>query len=232
MTTMRAMHAGTAPARPNGRVGLWLGALALGVALLYVPFAAGGVGVMRWIWPVAAVLLFLGVRGLGAAAQEEFGDRERTPREDAVGAWLNRLGGKAHVLRYVAAGGRSIEYVVVAQSGVFAIRTRTHRGKVAVSGGELTLNGRPLPPEVLGSARGEGAALEERLAGLGFSHAVRPLVVFTEARCDVRSVGDVTTLPLRWLESYIRTAPSVMSPLETTLVASALKHDARATSSR
>jgi hypothetical protein len=232
MTTMKATHPQIHPDRSNAIVALWLLALAAGVGLLYAPFASGDRGLMQWTWPIGAAVLFLGVRGLGSAVAKELGEHERTPREDAVGHWLERLGGRAHVLRYVTVGGRSIEYVVVAPSGVFAIRTRGHRGKVTERGGEIVLNGRNLPPDLLNTARSEASALEGRLGSLGFSYPVRSLIVFTDAHTDVRSFGEVTTLPLRWLESLIRQSPPMMSPLETTVVAGALKRDARATITR
>jgi hypothetical protein len=232
MTTMRAMRVPGTPGRTNGMVALWLAAMAAGVGLLYAPFAYGDRTLMQWTWPIGAALLFLAVRGLGTAVSKELGERERPTREDAVGRWLERLGGRAHVLRYVDAGGRSIEYVVVAPSGVFAIRTRGHRGKVTARGGEIVLNGRSLPPDVLATSRTDVTALEGRLSALGFAYPVRSLIVFTEAHTDVRSFSDVTVLPLRWLESFIRQSPGVMSQLESTVVAGALKRDARATSTR
>ncbi len=232
MTTMRATHPGLEPDRTNGRVMLGLAGLALGVCLLYAPFALGDRQVMQWTWPVGAVLLFFAIRALGTAAAEGLGERERSPREDAVATWLERLGGKAHVLRYVNAGGRGIEFVVVAPSGVFTIRTRSHRGRVSERAGEVALNGRLLAPELLTSSRTEAGALEDRLSSLGFSYHVRPLLVFTDALTDVHPFGDVTALPLRWLESFIRQSPATMSPLETSLVAGALKRDSRATLTR
>ncbi len=235
MTTMRAtraMHAGGERNRVNGGVALGLLALAVGVALLYAPFALNDRQVMQWTWPIGAIVLFFAIRWLGAAAAEELGGRERGPREDAVARWLERLGGKAHVLRYVNAGGRSIEYVLVAPAGVFTMRTRNHRGRISERGGEMLLNGRSLAPDLLSSLRAEAAALEQRLASLGFSYPVRPLLVFTDALTDVRTFGDVTALPLRWLESFIRHSPGTMSPLETSLVAGALKRDSRASLTR
>jgi hypothetical protein len=206
--------------------------LALGIALLYAPFAAGDQAILRWTWPVGAILLFLAVRGLGAAATEQMDEQQHAGRDDTVGSWLGRLGGKAHVLRYVAVGGRSVEYVVVAPSGVYAIRTRSNRGKIAARGGELLLNGRPLPREVLVASRNEASAVEERLASLGFGYPVKPVIVFTDARTDVRQVGEVTAMPLRWLESFIREQPGMMSQLESSLIASALRRDARASLTR
>lgn len=232
MTTMRAARTGARPARTNNRVALGLAALAVGVGLLYAPFAVGDRQVMQWTWPLGAVVLFFAIRTLGTAAANEFGSRQRAPREDAVARWLERLGGKAHVLRYVNVGSRSIEYVVVAPSGVFTIRTRNHRGRITERGGEILLNGRQLAPELLAASKNEAGELESRLASHGFGYTVHPLVVFTDALTDVRTVGEVTALPLRWLESFIRQSPGVMSPLETTLVAGALKRDSRATLTR
>lgn len=233
MTTMRALHTHFGTARTiNGRVALWLFGLAAGVGMLYAPFAGGDTTLLRWTWPIGAAILFFSIRGLGAVANEQLGETPVSEREDSVSRWLGRLGGKAHVLHYVDVGPRSIEYVVVAPTGVFAIRTRGHRGKLSNSGETLMLNGRQLPPEVVVGSRIEANLLEQRLAGLGFSYPVRPLLVFTDAHTDVRSVGEVTALPLRWLESFIRHSPGTMSPLESTLVAGALKRDARATITR
>lgn len=233
MTTMRALQPPLGSSRSvNGRVALWLFGLAAGVGMLYAPFAGGDTAILRWTWPIGAAILFFSIRGLGAVANEQLEANPVSEREDSVGRWLGRLGGRAHVLHYVDVGPRSIEYVVVAPTGVFTIRTRGHRGKVSAVGETLMLNGRQLPPEVVVGLRVEADLLEQRLAALGFTYPVSPLLVFTDARTDVRSVGNVTALPLRWLESFIRHSPGTMSPLESTLVAGALKRDARATITR
>lgn len=234
MTTMRAVHVGGRVSKVNRdlRLGVWVFLLGVAVVLLAAPLAMGQRSALQWTWPIGAGLLFVSIRGIGGVADERLGRRDRVTREDTVGPWLERLGGKAHVLRYVEAGGRSIEYVIVAPSGVYAMRTRNHRGKVTSRDGELLVNGRPLAADVLAAARGESYALEERLGGLGFSYPVRPLIVFTEARLDVRQAGDVTALPVRWLESYVRRSPTVMSPIETALVAGALRRDSRASTVR
>jgi hypothetical protein len=225
MTTARTA-AGHGVRQEGRHVGWWLMGLLAGLVLLYLPFTAGTTSWMVWTWPLGGALLFLSVRGIGGATGG-LGDQGRT-HHDEVGRWLGQLGGRCQVLRYVDAGGRAVEYVVVAPSGVYAIQTRNVRGRLRVRGEGLVLNDRPLSADLTARAAEDARALESRLARAGLPHEVRPLVVFTDARIDVRDAGGVTLLPLRWLESYVRTRPQELSGLELGLVGGALRREARA----
>jgi hypothetical protein len=178
------------------------GAIATGLAVLFLLAGAAILGLRGW--PLATL-------ALASIAVVVLADRHLEPRygrwlrggrgEQAVGAILDGLAGEGwHVTHDVSLGRGNVDHVLVGPGGIFAVETKSHRGRIAVD---------RLPPKMLKQAYAEKKLLEA-ITGL----AVEPLLVFSDAwlvgSVPARRQG-VTVLPARLLPFFISRRRPTMS---------------------
>jgi hypothetical protein len=154
--------------------------------------------------------LLLGWRGwlliaieLGAISAMVIANRRFGPRfdrwlqgaqgEELVGEILERLQADGwHVTHDVSLGRGNIDHVLVGPAGIFAIETKSHRGRISID---------HLDQRMLAQAYAEKKLLE-RITGL----KVQPLLVFSDAwlvgRVPAQRRG-VTVLPARMLAWFL-----------------------------
>jgi Nuclease-related domain len=121
--------------------------------------------------------------------------------EESVGALLDGLVGEGWLaIHDVSLGRGNVDHIVVGPGGVFAVETKSHRGRISVD---------RLDPRWLKQAHAE-RKLIERITGM----EVQALLVFSEAwlvgSVPARREG-VTVLPARMLAWYLSRRRPVMS---------------------
>jgi len=93
----------------------------------------------------------------------------------------------------------NVDHVALGPCGFFAIETKSHGGKVRVSGGEILRNGRPFEKDFVSQSWSGCCRLKEILDA-----QVIPLLCFTDAFVEGRTfVRGVRVLPLPWIKAGI-----------------------------
>jgi len=126
----------------------------------------------------------------------------------------------------------NIDHVVISRSGgVFAIETKSARGRVDSRGDILLLDGARMERDSIQQALREAIWVKERIGDvLGQRPYVRAVVLFTQAFVNVRErIRDVDIASLRFLDRVLTTLPSAASQSESLwrnreAVAAALTH--------
>lgn len=165
-----------------------------GVALLALLAAGALFGLRGW----ALIAVELGTIAVLAVTHRALGSRfdrwlQGAEGEELVGEILNGLGADGwHVTHDVSLGRGNIDHVLVGPAGIFAIETKSHRGRISID---------HLDQRMLAQAYAEKKLLE-RITGL----EVQPLLIFSEAwlvgRVPAQRRG-VTVLPARMLAWYL-----------------------------
>jgi Nuclease-related domain len=124
--------------------------------------------------------------------------------EERVGAVLDGLSGRGWLaIHDVSLGRGNVDHVVVGPGGVFAVETKSHKGRIGVD---------KIDPRMLKQAYAESKLLE-RITGM----EAEALLVFSEAwlvgSVPARRRG-VTVLPARMLAGYLERRRPVMSVQE------------------
>jgi hypothetical protein len=100
--------------------------------------------------------------------------------EERVGDILGQLPDDHIVLHDIVASYGNIDHVVLAPRGVFAVETKSHRGRVTSDGVALFLNGRRLPKDPIRQALRNALWLRDRIRErTGLEVFVQPLLVFS-----------------------------------------------------
>ena len=186
----------------HATLGVSLGLLLpiMGVAALVVPFA-----VYRPDW--AELAWFQGAR-----------------TEMKVGRILEGLGPGYVVIHEVdVAGAGTIDHVVIAPTGVFAVAANAYTGLVEVGwDGRLYMGGYDLRG-VVEQVKREASALETRFGTTGLRVAVRPVIAFTRAKLDrPREAGGAVALAADALADYVRGGVRVLDDRDRARVRAAL----------
>lgn len=121
--------------------------------------------------------------------------------EQKVGAELEGLREHGfyifHDMQLASVG--NVDHVALGPHGFFAIETKSHKGRVSASGGNLLRNGEPFEKDFVAQAWNGCYRLKEIL-----DSEVSPILCFTEAFVEGRIfVKGVRALPLRWLNEEI-----------------------------
>jgi hypothetical protein len=184
-----------------------------GVALVVLGVAWLGVG-LSGLALVAIAAAVIGVLVVADRRVEPIFNRwdQGAVGEEEVGALLDNLAPEDWVaIHDVSLGRGNVDHVLVGPGGVFAIETKSHRGRISVE---------RLDPRWLKQAYAE-RKLIERISGMD----VQALLVFSEAWL-VGSVPaqreGVTVLPARMLAWYLSRRRPVMSAVEAVDVAGRL----------
>ncbi len=121
--------------------------------------------------------------------------------EEKVGAELEGLREHGFYIFHDVqiSGVGNIDHVALGPCGFFAIETKSHGGKVRVSGGEILRNGRPFEKDFVAQSWRGCFRLRKIL-----NAQVVPLLCFTDAFVEGRTfVRGVRVLPLPWLKEGI-----------------------------
>jgi hypothetical protein len=228
------------PRQTYGRAGV-------GVRRMARPWLLAGLGLflvlivlMMWLLPrwrtplgpgaTIAVLLVLMMIGQSLTRIERRTDKmERGWKaEDAVEAELAKLDEGCHVIHDVVIGERgNIDHIVVSPTGVYAIETKSHAGKVTFDGQQLLLSGRKLEKDFLAQSYAEAMVLKEYLEKVsgGSDYFVTPLIVFTRAFVQVKGrAKGVKVLPLKWLTGELTRGKERLPDDARAAIARSLKH--------
>ena len=98
--------------------------------------------------------------------------------EERVSAILLGLPDSYHVFNDFVAGSMHVDHVVVGPAGVFAIETKFWKGRVTVEEGCILVDGQLPDRSPLAQVTKEAAAVKSRLAELGWTGAVTPVLAF------------------------------------------------------
>jgi hypothetical protein len=127
--------------------------------------------------------------------------------EEAVGAILEALGPDYSVLHDAESPYGNIDHVVIGRhNGIFLIETKSHHGKVDVSGGNILLNGKPPEKNFIGQVLGNTFWLNEKVAGItGVRPWITPILVFTNAFVPYgKTIKNIRIINQRYLEGTIK----------------------------
>jgi hypothetical protein len=108
----------------------------------------------------------------------------------------------------------NIDHFVISRAGgVFAIETKSVKGRIDSRGGTLLLNGTPMDRDPIQQALREAIWVKERIGeALGQRPYVRAVVLFTQAYVNVRErIRDVDVAGLGFLDRVLTTLPSSTS---------------------
>lgn len=163
-------------ARVRGSVlGLWplfLGVFALGFSAavgLSTPRLGAILTVVSAIW-----ILWSLQRGLRHVERYFKGARG----EERVSEILKGLPDDYHVFNDFTGGRSHVDHVVIGPGGVFAIETKSWRGRVTIDDGRVLLDGRPPDRSPVRQAVKEALDVRETLSRLGWAGAVTPVLAF------------------------------------------------------
>lgn len=107
--------------------------------------------------------------------------------------------------------GGNIDHVVIARTGaVFAIETKSSKGRVDSRGDTLTLNDAPMDRDPIDQALREALWVKDRMGDiLGSAPYVTAVVLFTHANVNVRGrIRKVEVSSLKYLKHILTTLPS------------------------
>jgi hypothetical protein len=100
--------------------------------------------------------------------------------EEKVGDELGKLPEGWHVFHDVVFSGFNIDHIAAGPGGIFAVETKSHRGKVTAQGDKLLLNGKSTEKDFLKQAWGEAFKVQEILKEhIAREVRVQPVVCFT-----------------------------------------------------
>lgn len=108
----------------------------------------------------------------------------------------------------------NIDHVVISRAGgVFAIETKSVKGRVDSRGEMLLLDGTPMERDPIQQALREAIWVKERIGDvLGQRPYVTAVVLFTQAYVNVRKrIRDVDVASIRFLDRVLTTLPSTAS---------------------
>lgn len=194
------------------RILIGLGVVVLLFGALWGVLTQGG-RLPWWMWLGGIVLL---PALLNRAIDETEKTAGRAVRgavaEESVGAELEKLDERFHVIHDVVVGPGNIDHVVIGPAGLFVVETKSHRGQVTFDGEKLLLGGRPFEKNFLAQAYAESMALKEYLRkATGADFEVRPLLVFTNGFVKVRGAAKgVEILPLKWMNDRITKGSEIL----------------------
>lgn len=169
--------------------------------------AAIGEGVLSW------------ARRLEDLGHKYLGRGETVPRIDdageSVGDLLDGLPAGFFALHDFPSGNGTIDCVLVAPKGIFALTMQSHKGSVSVLGDQIFRNGRALDHDkaLIKQAREDCLALREMLARKGITGlAPLPVIVFTDAVVGVHgTIKGIEVMHRNALPAFMKRRRDVMS---------------------
>ena len=122
--------------------------------------------------------------------------------EERVAGILASLPPPYHVFNDFVAGRKHVDHVVVGPTGVFAVETKSWRGRVTIEEGCLLVDGELPDRAPLAQAAREASQVQAALQARGWSGAVTPVLAFSTdtfgaRRANVRGVIVMNSSELR-----------------------------------
>jgi hypothetical protein len=133
--------------------------------------------------------------------------------EMLVAAELNKLPDTYHVFHDLEFPGFNIDHVVLGPTGLFAVETKSHKGRVTQRDGVLLRNGSKFFKDFLGQSIGQVFALKDYLGQHGVhGQFITAILCFTRSFVQIRGeVRHVTVLNIKYLNDCIQSKQHVAS---------------------
>jgi UDP-2,3-diacylglucosamine pyrophosphatase LpxH len=192
--------------------------LAFAILVLLVLFVVGGTltgASGATLVAVAALLYILGDK-IVAWSQRAFSAAKRASQganaEEQVRAILAGLMGEDYfVLHDVPSAAGNVDHIVVARhGGIYAIETKSTKGRVEASGDELLLQGQPMPGDPIRQTLRNAMWLKQKTGEiLGEEPYITAVLLFTRARVVSKSAvrGVIIARP-QFLHEVLKAPPS------------------------
>jgi hypothetical protein len=130
--------------------------------------------------------------------------------EEVVGSLLEALGPEYFVLHDIESPYGNIDHIVIGEhNGIFLIETKSHHGKVEVSEGSVSINGKPPEKNFMAQVLSNCFWLNETVAAVTEIHShITPILVFTNAFVPFgKSLKNIRIINQRYLEGAIKQNP-------------------------
>jgi hypothetical protein len=130
--------------------------------------------------------------------------------EETVGSLLDTMGSDFFAIHDVSTPFGNIDHVVIGEhTGLFLIETKSHHGKVSVSGDQVLVNGKPPEKDFVKQILNNTYWLREKVTGLTNSRPwVTSVLVFTNAFVPVLpTIKGIQIINKRYLSKTISKDP-------------------------
>ena len=136
--------------------------------------------------------------------------------EERVGGLLAALPDDCHVFHDFEAGRHHVDHVVATPAGIFAVETKTWRGRVTIEENHVLVDGELPSRAPLSQALAEAAAVRDALGKAGCDVNVVPVVCFASDTFEggVGSAGAVTVVNSTALVDWLSSQKPQFSPQE------------------
>lgn len=180
----------------------------IGILIFFGENAAliGGAGLL-----VLLILVRLGFNFLDTLYRQMDQEAHRAERgaeaEEQVGQVLEGVGEDIFVLHDVKSPYGNIDHLAITREGrIFLLETKSHRGRVSVSGNQLLLNGHPMEKDPISQVLRNLFWLKDQFHRLvGIEPQIEGMVVFSRAFVpEPLTVRGVRVLNIRSLEQALR----------------------------
>ena len=174
--------------------------------------------------PLVVLLNFLGNRSLDKSSSYSRGQRG----EGAIWYELKALPDEYCVFQDIKMnGGGNIDFVVLGQTGLFAIEVKSHSGEVTFNGRELEVNNRPFEKDILKQAKGEALFVNNYLKNkLQRDIFVQPVGVLSgnaTMHFGLKPVNGVYVIQKNFLQKLMVAGPQRFSTEEVSRINDELK---------
>ena len=136
--------------------------------------------------------------------------------EERVGGLLSALPDNCHVYHDFVAGRHHVDHVVATPAGIFAVETKTWRGRVTIEENHVLVDGELPSRSPVSQALAEAAAVRTALKKAGCEWNVTPVVCFASDTFDagVGSAGAVAVVNADELVGWFSARPPQLSEQE------------------